>query len=80
MIAFAGYAAISLLLILIFFREKPSVPPPGKPDGPVLNVETVGLCKGLKILCSKAADYRFTLAAASLLLGTLAYGYTALIG
>ena len=79
--AFAAFALCAMLLIIFVFREKPPTPPPQDPATEnEEEIEPVGICEGMKILCSKSPDYILTLLTGSILLGTLAYGYTALIG
>ena len=44
MIAFACFSFYALLQFLIFFKEKPPIPPPQNPDEKTENVEALGLC------------------------------------
>ena len=80
LIAFAGFALFSLAMVIIYFKEKPPTPPSINTEEAGQNTESLGFWKGIKILCTRSPNYIFTLVGAALLLGTLAYGYTALIG
>ena len=83
LIAFAIFSVCILMLIIFFFKEKPPTPPPADPEEKQQQVEILSLWKGLRVLGSgdsRAVDYKITLVVGTLLLGTLANGYAALIG